>query len=225
MISNRRGTRGSQRFDDGHRDRLAPTRLGPAIAATTLARLALIPAIIATLGRAPAVTAIAVCAFVVADVHDGVLARRHDADGPARRSLDSIVDRVAIDACLIAAACIGTLPPVLLVAFLLRDGYCAAQCTRMVRRRRVAIKADWVYRSYNVSIAAWGVSIPYLGHDVAVLLAAALLAGSAVVAWDLTRLVAVVLAAPPGVRGIVVSATALRRDASIVLSATPYPAR
>jgi phosphatidylglycerophosphate synthase len=138
--------------------------------------------------------------FIVADVYDGVLARRRDADGPARRALDSIVDRLAIDACLIGACASGMLPLPLLCGFLARDVYLALLCRRMVRERRVAIKADWLYRSLNLAVAAWGMTAPFVFAEGRVALGAALLAFSLLVARDLNRAVRLVLSAPPRLR-------------------------
>jgi len=179
--------------------------------ALTLARLGFIPAIVASFLTLPAVTALAVGLFIVVDLFDGILARRLNSDTPLRRSVDSIVDRLTIDTCLIAAGLAGALPLPILFALLVRDAYLALLCGNMVRQRRVAIKADWLYRSLNLCVAAWALAAPFVSSAAAGVLALALLAFSLVVAADLTIQVAKVLAAPSAVRDTVIGAGELRR--------------
>lgn len=182
-----------------------------ALALATVARLVFVPVIIASFTVSAAVTAIALLLFIAADVYDGVLARGREADGPARRALDSSVDRIAIDACLIGAAWVGALPLLLLAVLLARDAYLALLCRHMMRRRGVAIKADWLYRSLNLSVAGWALAVPVLAASVSAGLAVALTGFSLLVAWDLTRSVRAVLAAPATVRDMVVDAGSARR--------------
>jgi phosphatidylglycerophosphate synthase len=181
------------------------------LTAFTIARLAFIPFVIVTFMTAPAVTTVCLVAFMAADLYDGVLARRLDADGPRRRALDSIVDRLAIDACLIAACVAGALPLPLLIGFLARDLYCSVLCERMMRTRHVAIKTDLVYRGLSFLIAMWAIAAPFLSATTRTALAAGLLAAAVLVALDLTRSVRLVLAAPPQVMHRVIPASALRR--------------
>jgi phosphatidylglycerophosphate synthase len=181
-----------------------------ALAAWTLARLLLVPVIIAGFGGAPELTAVALTAFVAADICDGVVARAYAADGPVRRSLDSVVDRLAIDACLIGAASAGVLPIGLMVAFLLRDALCAYWCARMMLARCVAIKADWLYRTLNLSMAIGAVMGSFVSQPARDALALGILAFSVVVAYDLRRSVNSVLSSPPHEREIVLDAGALR---------------
>jgi phosphatidylglycerophosphate synthase len=180
------------------------------LAVVTLARLAIVPVVIASFMTEPLVTTIALIAFVVADVYDGVLARRYDTDDADRRALDSIVDRLTIDLCLVGAFFAGALPLVLLLALLARDLYCSAICGVMMRERRVAIKADWLYRALNVSVAAWAITAPFVSQSLRTTLAALLVAASIIVAVDLTRSVRRVLTAPQRIRNLVVGAGALR---------------
>jgi phosphatidylglycerophosphate synthase len=181
--------------------------------AVTVSRLALVPAIIASFMVSPALTTFALLLFIAADVLDGVLARRYDADGPARRALDSIIDRVAIDACLVGAWLSGALPLAILCLLLVRDLYLAYLCRKMIMLRGVAIKADWLYRSLNIAVAVWAISAPFVSEEVRGTLAVALLGFSVVVAYDLHRLVKVVLGAPHGLRNTVVDAGWLRAGA------------
>lgn len=177
----------------------------------TVARLALVPVLISSFLVAPAITMAGLVFFVVADVYDGVLARRLECDGVNRRALDSMVDRLAIDSCLIGAYFAGALPLLLAAAFLGRDLYCAAICCYMVRQRKSVIKADWVHRSLNLSIAGWAIIAPFVSSQARVDLAAVLLMASIVVAVDLSRCVRSVISAPGHIRQCVVSASAARR--------------
>lgn len=191
---------------------LSPSaRADGVLAVFTLGRLALVPVLALSFPALPLVTTIALLLFIVADIYDGELARRYHADGPRRRALDSTVDRIGIDVFLVAAWAAGALPTVVLIAFLVRDGYCALICALMMRRRNVAIKADWLYRTLNLSVAAWAISAPFAGGTMRAALAVGLLAASLVVAVDLTRSVHRVLAAAADVVDGVIDAGGLRR--------------
>jgi phosphatidylglycerophosphate synthase len=176
----------------------------------TVGRLVLIPGVIASFLVSPAVTTVFLLLFVAADVYDGVLARRFEADGPSRRALDSIVDRIAIDACLVAAWVSGAMPLLILCGLLARDLYLAALCRRMVRERRVAIKADWLYRSLNLAVVAWALLAPFVSQGTRTVLAVALLGFSLVVARDLKISISKVLQARSELRNVVVDAGVLR---------------
>lgn len=186
--------------------------LEASLTALTLGRLVFVPVIIASFTVSAALTTVALLLFIAADVFDGVVARRHEADGPARRALDSIVDRVAIDACLVGAWLGGVLPLPILCALLARDLYLALLCRRMMSVRGVAIKADWLYRSLNLAIAAWAIAVPFVSPDVRVGLALGLLVFSVVVAVDLIRAVRIVLSSPSRIRNVVVEAGWLRHN-------------
>jgi phosphatidylglycerophosphate synthase len=189
------------------------SRADAALVAFTLARLVLVPIMIMSFFVAPALMTAALGLFIFMDVYDGVLARRYDADGPTRRAVDSIVDRIGIDGVLIAAYFAGALPAVFLGAFLARDAYCAIACAVMVSKRKVAIKADWVYRALNLSVAAWAVSAPFVSGSARNAFAAVVLAASALVVVDLTRSVRKVISAPAQIVDTVVRAGSLRRSA------------
>jgi phosphatidylglycerophosphate synthase len=178
----------------------------------TLIRLALIPAVIATFMSDPIVTTGCLGLFMILDLGDGVLARRFGVEDVQRRALDSTVDRLAIDSCLVGAAIAGALPPLLLVLFLTRDAYCAAICARMVHERRVVIKADIVYRALNGSLALWGLSAPFVSPGIRTGCLLLIFAVSILVAIDLSRSVALVRAAPANLRDQVVSASVARRQ-------------
>lgn len=158
----------------------------------------------------PTVTTLCLSGFMFADLYDGVLARRFDADGPARRALDSAVDRVAIDACLIGAWMAGALPGFVLVGLLARDLYCSVLCAWMFGRYRVAIKADLPYRGLSFLIGVWALAAPFSTQSVRSASAIALLALAVVVAVDLTRGVRRILRSPQDLTGQAVPAGALR---------------
>jgi phosphatidylglycerophosphate synthase len=174
-------------------------------------RLVLVPAIIATFMTHPAVTTVCLGAFMLADLFDGVAARALDADGASRRALDSVVDRIAIDACMIGAGFSGAMPIMLVLGFLARDLYCSALSVWMFRRRGAAIKADLVYRGLSFLVGVWALSAPFIAQPARVITAAILLALALVVAADLTRGVRRILRSPRDLRGSVVPAGDLRR--------------
>lgn len=187
------------------------SKLNIGLAALTLARLSLVPVIALSFMKVPAVTIGAIVLFVVADVFDGVLARNRQADGPSRRALDSTVDRIGIDAGILGAYLAGILPAPLLIALLARDLYCGAICARMVRKRGVAIKADWLYRGLNLCVAVGAIAAPFVPATLWAWGAGVLLLFSLVVAIDLTRSVRTVENAPPSLRDAVLPAGAVRR--------------
>ena len=200
---------GSQR-PLGRRPKPTSDRAVAVLAAFTVVRLGLIPLVVATFMVHPAVTTVCLGVFMVADLYDGVLARRFDADGPGRRALDSGIDRVAIDACLVGAWAVGAMPGLVLLGFLARDLYCSVLCTWMFRRRHAAIKADLLYRGLNFLIAVWALAAPLLSQAVRGALVTALLGLAIVVAADLTRGVRRVVASPQDLEGKVIPAGALR---------------
>ena len=181
-----------------------------AFAVLTLVRVALVPVFVLSFLAQPLVTTISLSLFILADIYDGVLARLYNADGPYRRALDSTVDRVGIDAFFVGAFIAGALPWPLFLALLLRDAYCAAICLVMMRTRRVAIKADWLYRSLNLSIAVWALSAPYMSQAIRDLAASLILVASIGVATDLTRSVRRVLGSAPQIRNRVIAAGRIR---------------
>lgn len=194
----------------GRRNRSHALRSDHLLLGFTVGRLALIPGVIATFLVSPMITTVSLLLFMVADVFDGALARRLEADGPSRRALDSIVDRIAIDACLVAAWVSGAMPLLILCGLLARDLYLAALCRKMVSERKVAIKADWLYRSLNLGVAGWALLAPFISQGTRTVLAAVLLGFSLIVARDLKNSVSKVLAGPPQLRNVVIDASLLR---------------
>lgn len=190
---------------------LNASRADSRMTALTLGRLSLVPVILLSFMKVPPVTTAAIVLFVVADIFDGMIARGSRADGPTRRALDSLVDRIGIDAGMVAAYIAGILPAPLLVALLARDAYCALICVRMVYRRNVVIKADWMYRALNLSVALGAIAAPFLSAGLWISLAGVMLLLSVVVAADLTRSVRFVESSPSGVRNVVLAAGALRQ--------------
>lgn len=180
------------------------------LAAWTLGRLGLVPIIIAAFVVSPVLCAVALAAFIAADLYDGVVARELNADDPDRRALDSIVDRIAIWSVYIAVVLAGYLPPILLMLLLTRDLYCAVWCYRMMRQRGIAIKADWMHRSLNLTLAGWVVAAPLLASPLRSALFIGVLAFALFVAVDLRRCIGKVLEAPESFRDMVVPAASLR---------------
>jgi phosphatidylglycerophosphate synthase len=176
----------------------------------TLGRLAFVPAIIVALSISPLLTFALLAAFVGLDLYDGVLARELDADDPIRRALDSIVDRLSIWPVYIAASLMGMLPLVFVALMVARDLYCAALCGRMVRQKGIAIRADWLYRSLNLMLAAWIVAAPLLSSTARLGSFAFVLAFSLLVAADLRRSVLRVMRMPTIGTPAVISASGLR---------------
>jgi phosphatidylglycerophosphate synthase len=194
---------------------------GAVLTTFTLARLLLIPAIILTFMRDPFITTAALVVFMFTDLGDGVIARLLRVEDLRRRALDSVVDRIAIDSCLIAAATLGAMSWPIVAAFIVRDIYCAAICVRMVRDAAAVIKADLFYRGLNAGIAAWAISAPFLGSSARAYLALALLAAAAAVALDLTRCTARVRQNEDRTRGQIVPAGIARRLSAPVKSTVP----
>ena len=191
--------------------RRSESRLNVVPAALTLARLCLVPVIVLSFMSVPALTIGAIALFVAADIFDGVLARKRQADGARRRALDSVVDRIGIDAGILGAYLAGVLPAFLLIALLARDAYCGVICARMVRRRGVAIKADWLYRGLNLCVAVGAMAAPFVPAALWTSGAGLLLLFAIAVAVDLTRSVRAVESAPPSLRDAVIPAGAVRR--------------
>jgi phosphatidylglycerophosphate synthase len=194
----------------GRHSESASDRARAGLAAFTIVRLGLIPPVIVTFMVHPMATAAFLGVFMVADLYDGVLARRFDADGPGRRALDSVVDRVAIDSCLIAAWAAGAMPGWVLLGLLARDLYCGGLCMWMLVRRRAAIKVDLLYRGLSFLIAVWALAAPFVTQTARTASAIALLGLATVVAADLTRLVRRAVRSTGDVAGQAIPAGALR---------------
>jgi phosphatidylglycerophosphate synthase len=182
------------------------------LSAFTALRLVLVPPIIASFMVSPLVTTVCLGLFMAADLYDGVLARRLNADGLQRRAFDSTVDRIAIDVCLVAAYLAHAMPAILLAGFLARDLYCALLCAWMVRLRGVALKVDVVYRSLSFFIATWAIAAPFLSATARTDAAGILLIAATAVAVDLTHCVRRVIAAGDLAPGRTISVGLLRRD-------------
>jgi phosphatidylglycerophosphate synthase len=177
----------------------------------TVGRLLLIPIVLVAFTASPILTALALGVFIAVDLYDGVVARHLDADDPARRILDSLVDRSAIWMVYGTLASTGLLPWFLFAGLLARDFYCAWQCQKIIRSRNVAIRADWPYRGLNLMLAGWVVVAPLLQAQARIALFSIVLAVSTLVAVDLRRAVSVVLSLPESVNGVVLPAGRLRR--------------
>lgn len=191
--------------------------LGPipmVLVALTVGRLAFVPAIIVAIPVSAILTGGLLALFVAMDLYDGVLARGLDADDPARRVLDSIVDRLSIWAVYAAIVAMGLLPLELFGLLLARDLYCGWLCHQVVRRQGVAIRADWMYRTLNLMLAGWVILAPLVESTLRVGLFLAAFALSVAVAVDLKRSVEFVLRRGGAIEGSVISASVLRADRS-----------
>jgi hypothetical protein len=84
---------------------------------------------------------------------------------------------------------------VFVAAFLLRDAYCILVCIRMYRASGGSVlKADWLHRSLNLSMAFGGVVAPWMPPAIRTPLTLAVLAYAFAIAFDLTRMAAYVRA-------------------------------
>jgi phosphatidylglycerophosphate synthase len=199
----------TERYLVRHTARDAVLQAGVVGVTVTVVRLAMVPIMVAAFMSSSVLTASALMVFVLADLQDGIVARRRGTDGPARRALDSTVDRIAIDVCLVAACLDGALSPILLSLFLARDLYCAGICQRMMRMGAAAIKADWLYRGLNLSVAAWAMIAPFVSFEARQALFALISVGAFAVTLDLTDAVRQVIATP-SLHGTVTGAGVLR---------------
>ncbi|MGN6557703.1 MAG: CDP-alcohol phosphatidyltransferase family protein [Solirubrobacterales bacterium] len=182
----------------------------PLLLAATSARLCLVPIMMVSFMSDPRVTTLALGSFMVMDLMDGVVARRQGVDDARRRAVDSLVDHVAIDLCLIAAMLQGALPLPILIGFLLRDAYCGAICTWLLRDKRRVIKVDLPYRIPSYLISAWALSAPFLSASHRAVFALCVLAFSFFTAADLTRLSRRIRKSRAGDQLALVAATAAR---------------
>jgi phosphatidylglycerophosphate synthase len=149
----------------------------------------MVPLLAISLVWRPIVVAPLLAAFIVADIWDGVVARKYGSDGPRRRAVDSLVDRIAIHSVLMTCVALGLLPVMLYAILVVRDLYCGRICFRMFRDLGTVVKADGRYRGLNLLIAAWVISAPRLGHDVRAATFGVVLVVAVGVAWDLRRCV------------------------------------
>jgi phosphatidylglycerophosphate synthase len=177
----------------------------------TLGRFLFIPVVILSFDDSPLITAAALAVFIAADLYDGVLARKLGADDPARRVLDSLVDRASIWLVYMTVTAAGLLPPAFLVVLLARDLYCGYLCHKIVHTRNVVICADWAYRGLNLMLAGWVVIAPLVQAQARLGLFAGILLVSAAVAVDLKRSVAAILQMPSSVASVVIPAGDIRR--------------
>jgi phosphatidylglycerophosphate synthase len=190
---------------------VADVRSGQSLAGMTLGRLVLIPAVIAfIIVGARLATFLTLSAFLFVDYFDGVLARRRGVEGPTRRALDSMSDRIAIWAVLSAMAALSyaALPIILLLA--IRDGYCAYLSAQPMRERFVAVGADWPYRGLNACLALWVMIAPEVSYPVRTAALGAIALFSLLVAYDLRTATVGVRELPNSVQSQVISAGELR---------------
>lgn len=177
----------------------------------TVGRLLLVPIMISTFMVKPAITTLVLLVFMFADLADGVVARHLGADDRFRRAADSIVDRVAIDSCLVAACVNGVLPWPVLAGVLARDLWCGAVCAHLLRARGVVIKGDLPYKALAASFGVWALLAPFVAATFRNDMAGAILAFAVVVAIDFTRAAYFVLRGRIGVRDTSLEVADVRR--------------
>jgi hypothetical protein len=85
----------------------------------------------------------------------------------------------------------------------------------------VAVRADWMYKTLNLSLAAWVLVAGQLTADARVAFIGVIFAYSLIVAVDLTRAVEGVLALPENIRHTVISAGVLRATRRALSEPTP----
>jgi phosphatidylglycerophosphate synthase len=180
------------------------------VLAITLGRLLVVPIIILAFDRAQVVVIGALIAFIAVDLFDGVLARDLHADDTARRVLDTVVDRSSVYPVYVWLTVTGWLPAWLLALFIAREAYCAYWGYVLLRRRAAIVKADWFYRSFNLTLAGWVIVAPLVSHAAGAWIFFAVLVYSLAVARDLALSVRVVLAMTTQVHGLVLPAGELR---------------
>jgi phosphatidylglycerophosphate synthase len=185
-------------------------RLSRALSLITAGRLCLIPVVITTFMTHPLVTTLALLVFMGADLGDGLLARHLSADDRLRRATDSTVDRIGIDACLLAASANGTLPWTLFACFVARDVWCAVLCGRVLAVHGVVVKGDLRYRVLTASFGAWGLMAPFVASPARTMFAVAILTVATVLVVDYTRAVNAVLTGRYACRNQTVPVTAIR---------------
>jgi phosphatidylglycerophosphate synthase len=178
------------------------------VTAFTVARLAFVPLIILSLGRNPLLLAGLLLAFICADLYDGVLARHYEVDDAARRALDSVIDRAATWPVFVAMALLHYCPVWCVAALITRDLYCGWLC-RSIIVRRVAVRADWLYRSFNLLLALWVFLVSSFTAWWLPVLIAPVLGFGLIVALDLRR-ACNIINGDPSFADTVISASVLR---------------
>lgn len=195
------------------------------LTALTVARLGFIPFVITFLiAHRQGLAIVCLWAFLLADQFDGAIARRQNADGPARRTLDSLSDHLAIWSvyAVMAALSYASLPIVAVLG--LRDVYCALSCRTIMRERYVAIGADLPYRARSALLAGWVMAAPYISAPVRTSALAAIAGFGLIVALDLRQATSRIRAMPMSITATVISARALRTRQALELSRIPIPA-
>jgi phosphatidylglycerophosphate synthase len=178
--------------------------------AITLGRLALVPVMIVSFDVTPAITISALAVFIAIDLYDGVLARRLDADDTARRTLDTVVDRLSIWPGYLVVTIEGYLSFALLALFAVREIYTGYWCRRLLVERDVVIRADWMCRGLNLMLAGWVIAAPFASATARDSLFVAVLVVAVVVAVDVAGSLRSVLCMPEQVRSRVIPAAELR---------------
>jgi CDP-diacylglycerol--glycerol-3-phosphate 3-phosphatidyltransferase len=157
---------------------LGKRALTAGVYAVTVGRLALAAAAIGMIVLDRGLLAVCLIAcFVVIDIYDGEIARRHGLETGTRRFLDGAVDKASIHA--VAAVVCMTVDGAMIFwfALIVRDVAQAAIGSWILWRHRViAAGAKW-HRSYTLAVAAWGGAMILFREPFVVLAAVALALG------------------------------------------------
>lgn len=108
-------------------------------------------------------------AFALLDVADGLVARRHDADGASRRSMDVLIDRTFIHLASMSCAFLYETGYALVLALLARDVIQGTYSGYMAFRRSVVFIGPKWHMSYWIAFLLWGGHFILTGHPGAVL--------------------------------------------------------
>jgi phosphatidylglycerophosphate synthase len=195
---------------DNSTSRVGPVAVGRTLSLVTAGRLTLVPLIATTFVVNTLVCDVALAVFMVFDLADGLIARRLVADTPLRRATDSVVDRVAIGICLVAACTVGAVPVAVLGALILRDVYCGCLGGMLLRERGVVLRGDLAYRVLTGAFGVWAFLVPALSAALADDMIDAILVASLLVAADYHNCAKRILSAPPEVRDRLLSVSQVR---------------
>ena len=135
------------------------TRRGRIANAITLGRLALLPALGLTIVYRPSIAWIWVATVILADVFDGVLARRLGADTITRRALDATVDRFTIHASFAVAVAVHPIFLPVYLPLLVRDAFALGASGYLMQQRPVLLLGGHLHKASSLSCALFGMTI------------------------------------------------------------------
>jgi phosphatidylglycerophosphate synthase len=133
----------------------------------TGARLLILGFLIWSIVARPAFAWVLVVAIVVADIFDGVLARRLSCDTNTRRSIDAVVDRICIHASFGVAVAIQPAYLAIYAPLLIRDVLALSASGVLLHRRKLLLMGGHWHKLSSLTCAAFGVAILALPAAVA----------------------------------------------------------